>query len=213
MMNLKEAFRYQNKLAALMNEGSRILEDEEAVTTVKNTVLRHKVDPSASDETTIEENPQAEYAGRITLLVTFMVFLLEQRTFLSGAIRRAKAELPMDMDSEVSLNAVRRDLAATLRGMNSHRSGEVLQPGRGLGYRFNAEGNQVSYRCDIRRVTTINFDRNTVKSSMDRLNRQADEASTRIDLCLVTSQVNFEPPFDVNADFSEAFEAYLAAIG
>lgn len=209
-MNLKEAFRYQNKLTALMCEGSRILDDEEAITTVKTTVLRHKVDPEAVDETTVMDSPLAEYAGNITQLVRFMVFLLEQRSLLSAAVRRAKDALPIDMDSEVSLNNVRRNLAATLREMNRHRSGQVVQTGGGVGYRFNAEGNQVSYRCDVRRVTTINFDRNVVKSSMDRLNREADELSTRIDLCLVTSQVDYQPPFDVNIAFNEAFEAFLA---
>ncbi len=35
-----------------------------------------------------------------------------------------------------------------------------------------------------------------------------DETSSRIDLCLVTSDVAYTPPFDVNASFAEAFAVY-----
>ena len=44
----------------------------------------------------------------------------------------------------------------------------VLVHGGGNGYRFNQDGNQVSYRCDVRRVTTINFDRNGPSTAMHR---------------------------------------------
>ena len=81
--------------------------------------------------------------------------------------------------------------------------------GGGTGYRFNAEGNQISYCCDVKRVTTINYDRKVIRSALTKLNQQADETSNRIDLCLVTSKVDYAPPFDVNASFAEAFETYL----
>ena len=42
-----------------------------------------------------------------------------------------------------------------------------------------------------------------------KLNRQADETSNRLDICLVTSKVDYTVPFDVNASFAEAFETYL----
>ena len=37
-----------------------------------------------------------------------------------------------------------------------------------------------------------------------KLNRQADETSNRIDLCLVTSRVDYAVPFDVNASLPRA---------
>ena len=43
--------------------------------------------------------------------------------------------------------------------------------------------------------------------------KKADETSTKIDLCLVTSKVEYAPPFDVNASFAEAFEAYMENAG
>ena len=92
--------------------------------------------------------------------------------------------------------------------MNDLRSSEQTITGGGTGYRFNAEGNQISYRCDVKRVTTINYDRKVIRAELAKLNRQTDETSAKIDLCLVTSRVEYEPPFDVNASFAEAFEAY-----
>ena len=47
------------------------------------------------------------------------------------------------------------------------------------------------------------------REKAEELNRQADETSNRLDLCLVTSKVDYTVPFDVNASFAEAFETYL----
>ena len=57
-------------------------------------------------------------------------------------------------------------------------------------------------------MTTINYDPNVIRAEFGKLNKQADETSTEIDLCLVTSKVDYAPPYDVNSSFAEAFEAY-----
>lgn len=84
---------------------------------------------------------------------------------------------------------------------------------RAMVIKFNAEGNQVSYRCDLKKVTTINFDRKLVQSKLKELNRKSDETSTQIDVCLVTSEVDYEAPFDVNASFADAFEDFMENAG
>ena len=53
-MNLKEAFRYQNKLQALMDEAQSLLSRDSNVTKVQNTYLRKKVMAEAEDETTVD---------------------------------------------------------------------------------------------------------------------------------------------------------------
>ena len=53
-MNLKEAFRYQNKLQSLLDEAQGILDCDANVTKVANTYLRHKVMPEAEDETVMD---------------------------------------------------------------------------------------------------------------------------------------------------------------
>ena len=211
-MNLKEAFRYQNKLQSFMDEAQSILDSDSNVTKVENTYLRHKVMAEAEDETVLVA-PDTEYYTQITDIARFLLYLLHEKSVLAAAIRRAKDTLEIDMDSEVSLNAARQSIAHTFKHMNDLRNSEQVISNGGTGYRFNAEGNQTSYRCDVKRVTTINYDRKVIRAELEKLNRASDEISTKIDLCLVTSKVAYAPPFDVNVSFAEAFETYTENAG
>ena len=206
-MNLKEAFRYQNKLQSFMDEAQGILDRENNITKVENTYLRHKVMPEVEDEKVVTI-PETEYGEQITDIARFLLNLLDEKKTLFAAIRKAKDALDIDMDSEVSLNAARQSVARTFKHMNDLRNSEQTISNGGTGYRFNAEGNQISYRCDVKRVTTINYDRNVIRTELGKLNKCADETSAKLDLCLVTSKVEYEAPFDVNASFAEAFEAF-----
>ena len=206
-MNLKEAFRYQNKIQALMCEAENILRNRANITKVTNTNLRHKVMPEASDETVVEI-PETEYCGKITDVALFLVFLLEEKSALTAAIRRAKNNLDIDMDSEVALNSARQTVAEIFRTMNGIRSSEQTIANGGTGYRFNQEGNQVMYRCDVKRVATIHFNRVTVRNLASEMDRKADATSEELDRCLVNAKVNYDAPFDVNDAFAEVFEAF-----
>ncbi len=206
-MNLKEAFRYQNKLSSFMDEAQAILSYDANVTRVENTYLRHKVMAEAEDETVLSA-PETEYYEQITDVARFLLYLLDEKERLFAAIRKSKDGLDIDMDSAVSLNAVRQSVASTFEQMNELRSSEQTISNGGTGYRFNAEGNQIAYRCDVKRVTTINYDRKVIRAALRKLHQQADETSAKIDLCLVTSRVEYTPPFDVNSSFADAFEAY-----
>ena len=207
-MNLKEAFRYQNKLEYLMAEAKEILSRERNVTKVENTALRHKVNPEAEDETTLEV-PETEYADQITEIAVFLMYLLNERETLSRAIRKAKKGMAIDFDGEVSLNAKRQNIADIFRRMSEIRCSEKLHPGMGVGYKFNAEGNQVSYRCDLKKVTTINFDRNKVRAYATGLSKKADRMSAELDKCTVNTEVGYEAPFDVNDTFAEVLQWHI----
>ena len=52
-MNLKEAFRFQNKLQSMMADAQSILGNNGNITKVQNTYLRHKVMAEVEDEVTI----------------------------------------------------------------------------------------------------------------------------------------------------------------
>ena len=211
-MNLKEAFRFQNKLQALMNEAQSILNLDRNVCQVQTTLLRSKVMPEAENETTIESAP-SEYADRINDVIGLLLYLLNEHEVLAKCIHDAKATLPIDMDSEVSLNARRQAIASTLSHMADLRSSEQVISNGGMGYRFNAEGNQVAYRCDVKRVTTINFDRNMVRRKAAVMNQQNDFISSQIDSCMVNTKVAYTPPFDVNNSFHAIFEVYTQKQG
>ena len=209
-MNLKEAFRFQNKLQDLMDAANSILSKEQNITKVQNTYLRKKVMAEADDETTIDA-PSTEYGEQITEIAVFLLHLLSERETLSKAIHQAKVglDLPAGFDGEVSLNSKRQEIAATMRRMTSLRSSEVVLTNGGTGYRFNNEGNQVSYRCDVKRVTTINFDRNKIRRFCADLSKKADEVSAALDAALVNTKVEYEQPFSVNDTFTEIFEDFI----
>lgn len=206
-MNLKEAFRFQNKLQKLMDEAQSILGKDENVTCVQNTYLRKKVMVEAENETTIDA-PTTDYGEKITVVAGFLLNILDEREKLARAIRVAKNSLPIDMDSEVSLNSKRQEIARLFQHMTDLRSSEVLISNGGMGYRFNAEGNQVSYRCDVKRVVTINFDRNVIRKYASDIHRKSDSTSAELDRCLVNAEVNYAAPFDVNDSFADIFEAF-----
>ena len=206
-MNLKEAFRFQNKLQSLMDEAGRILADDRNITQVKVTALYKKAMPEQENETTVEPAP-SEYADHIDAVAAFLLHLLGEREKLSRAIRAAKERQEMDMDSEVSLNSTRQSLASFFRHMVDLRNSEKLLPGGATGYRFNAEGNQVPFRCDAKRVVTIHYDRNRVRSYLKQLTEKSDQVSAQLDRCLINSQVDYDAPFDVNDSFAAVFGDY-----
>ena len=139
-MNLKEAFRYQNKLQSFLDEAQSILDRDSNVTRVENTYLRHKVMAEAEDETVLAM-PETEYYEGIIDIARFLLYLLDEKGKLFAAIRMAKSELDIDMDSAVSLNATRQSIARTFKRMNDLRSSQQPISNRGTGYQLNAEGN------------------------------------------------------------------------
>lgn len=88
-MNLKEAFRYQNRLQTFLDTANSVLADADNVTKVSKTHLRHKVMAEVGDET-VEDAPATEYHEHITQLTLFLVHLLREKETLSYAIRKAK---------------------------------------------------------------------------------------------------------------------------
>ena len=200
-MNLKDAFRAQNKLQALMDEASCILQDRDNTLKVTTTHLRSKVMPEAQDAVT-EDTAPSEYAEHINQVAVFLMAMLVEREKLSAATCAAKSKLPLDMDSETGLNRVRQNLADIFRRMAVLRNSEVVLSNGGSGYRFNGEGNQVSYRCDAKRVTTINFDRNKIRGMATELGRKADEVSAKLDQCIVNTVADYSLPFEMNDSFN-----------
>ena len=207
-MNLKDAFHAQNKLQTLMDEASRILQDQDNTLKVTTTHLRSKVMPEAQDAVT-EDTAPSEYAEHINQVAVFLMAMLVEREKLSAATCAAKSKLPLDMDSETGLNRVRQNLADIFRRMAVLRNSEVVLSNGGSGYRFNGEGNQVSYRCDAKRVTTINFDRNKIRGMATELGRKADEVSAKLDQCIVNTVVDYSLPFEMNDSFNVILSDFI----
>ena len=208
-MNLKQSFQFQNKLQSLMWSVQGILNNDDNVTETKAVHLRSKAVDGEEDNAVIE-TPPSGYAEDVNELADFLLYLMEEREKLSDAIQKAKRSIAFDLDSEVGLNKTRHSIASTFRHTTSLRNPETLESGGGIGYRFNAEGNQVPYKCDVRRVTTINFNRDAIRKYAGKVGQRADEVSNLIDLAMVSTDVDYAPPFHVNDTFAEIFEAYTS---
>lgn len=206
-MNLKEAFRFQNRLERLIQETENILDDEDSVTLTRRTYLYKKANPEAENET-VTVIPDTEYYRQLNEMIEFAVYLLGERKKLSAAINKVKRSLPLDLDGEISLNRCRQRLSESFRRMARIKSKEVTETNGGIGYRFNNEGNQVAYKCDVERVTTINFNRGTVRKYAAQLSEKSDAVSMEIDKCIINYAVEYEPDFDVNDSFDEVFEKF-----
>ncbi len=207
-MNLKDAFRVQNKLQSVMSEAMDILEDHRNIVKVKTTHLRSRVMDDAQD-VVVEENAPSEYAGHANEIAAFLMTMMEEREKLSQAIRNAKGKLTLDLDSEVGLNRQRQALARVFRGMTTLRNSEKIITDGGTGYRFNGEGNQVAYLCDAKQVVTIDFDRNKIRALASSLGQKSDALSMEMDKCLVNTEVDYVLPFDLNDSFDTILTDFM----
>jgi len=190
-----------------MLEAQSILNSDRNICKTETTLMHKKVMPELENEITSETSP-SEYSDRIDEVVAFMLYLLDEHEKLAKGIHDTKAALDIDMDSEISINGRRQRIAETLRHMADLRCSEQVTPNGGIGYRFNAEGNQVAYRCDVKKVTTINYNRNIVRSKAAALNKKSDEISAKLDSCMVNFTVAYKAPFDVNDSFTAIFEDF-----
>ncbi len=164
---------------------------------------------SDAQDAVVEEAAPSEYAGHANEIAAFLMSLLEEREKLCRAIHAAKSSLALDMDSEVGLNRQRQELAEVFRHMTTLRNSEKTIAGGGSGFRFNGEGNQVSYRCDATQVTTIDFDRNKIRGLAMALGKKADEISMSMDKSLVNTEVLYEQPFDMNESFEDILNDFI----
>ena len=115
-MNLKEAFRYQNKLQALMNGARDILSrDSNAMCEGKH--LSAQKGHGRGGGRDHRRAPRRRVRRADYQVTGFLLYLLEKRELLEKCIRDAKNALPIDMDSVVGLNGKRQSIAATLKHM------------------------------------------------------------------------------------------------
>ena len=131
-MNMKDAFRFQNKLKNLMCEATSILQDRRNIVKVKTTHLRSKVMSEALDAV-VEETAPSEYAGHANEVAAFIMLLMEERENLSKALEygekldRARedeeADKPdYDAKLEALLPVVRGELPVHI---HAHRADDI----------------------------------------------------------------------------------------
>lgn len=204
-MNLKESFRYQNFLENMMAEAGSSLTSREHSLTVTKKHLRKKSNHEAQDM--VETVDVGEFYMNDDVL-SFMLLLVDERKKLTDAIGRAKASVGFDIDAAVETNKFRQTVAARTKAMLRFVPSKRIEQGRD--YKFNVEGNQTPYLYEIEVETTEAFDRGRAKSVVREIMLQADKASAEIDSALINTQVEYEPPFNVNDSFDDVMEEFLA---
>ncbi|MBR4905125.1 MAG: formate dehydrogenase [Selenomonadaceae bacterium] len=206
-MNLKEAFQAQNKIENLFEVVSGYLEDGKNLINVTEKHFRSKAAEGQPDE---EINIVVEDKFPPDKVIDFLIMLINEREKLAQAIHAAKSSMKFDLDSAVDVNKKRHLAASTLRTLRNLKSSSILEKNAGVGYVFNKEGNQTTYRYDIERVKTIDFDRNRVREIITKLQSKADKVSNEIDAALISTTVNYELPFEMHAGSSEILEDFIS---
>lgn len=208
-MVLKEAFRTQNYLENLINRGLMFLTSTDNVTTKKQEHMRKKVNADAEDETIEVPKSTVFENDKITpnVVVDFVMDVMAEKEKLTYAITVAKAKAEIDIDSSIALNKTRQGIAGILNTMANIKASERITTGRD--YKFNNDGDQVLYAYNINEVTTIDFDRNKVKTLVKKLNRESDEVSTKLDALNVTVNVNYTPKYEIGDSFEDCLNVFL----
>lgn len=194
-MVLKEAYRYQNFLNSLIATAEGYLLKRDFVTKTKQTHNRKKVNPDAQDET-IEVRNSYNVDFTPMQLVDFISKALGERQKLSDAIVEAKRSAEIDIDSSIAMNKDKQGYLKILSSMAKLKSDESVS--RGTGYKFNADGDQVSYYYEIDNVTTIDYDRNDIRSLIKKLQKETDDVSVKLDVIQSTTEVNYDPIWDLS---------------
>ena len=209
-MNLKEAFQAQNTLENLFARVNEYLLEIDNVTITKEKHFRSKAAEGQVDEEIDVTNYNTKIFN-VNKMLDFLVFLVGEREKLAHAIHTAKLKMDFDLDSAVDVNKKRHLAINILRNMRQVKSSSVLRKNGGTDYIFNKEGNQTTFRYDVERITTIDFDRNKVRDLLKKLQEKADTVSNEIDAALINTQVDYTVPFDSHADVSEIFEDFFAS--
>ena len=207
-MYLKEAFRYQNFLNRMIEQTTSHLSSRNFVTKTTQEHMRKKANAEAEDET-VEVVVDRPFECTNNQLVSLLEHLMDEKEKLTYAISAAKASSAIDIDAELANNRVRQKAAYVLSEMSKIRPSESVI--RGIGYKFNDEGNQVPYNYDIKQVTQIDFDRNKARSKSRSMTAKADEVSASIDKVMVELEVKYDPEYSVNDSYVDVVEQFVSS--
>ena len=206
-MNLKEAFQAQNKIERLFDFVSGYLDDEKNLISTTEKHFRSKAAEGQQDE---KIDIVVDNKFPPDKVIDFLLMLIDEREKLAKAIHNAKASMKFDLDSAVDVNKKRHSAAETLRQLRNFKSSSQLDKNAGVGYVFNKEGNQTTYRYDIERVKTIDYDRNRVRELIKKIQKEANKVSNEIDAALISTTVKYKLPFDMNASNLEVIEEFVS---
>lgn len=198
-MILKEAYRMQNYLDSLLASAQSFLLNKDNVMSVKEEHLKHKANPA--DENEIIE-VQKETDLDVNQVMSFIMDVISEKEKLTAAIVAAKRNAEIDIDSSLSLNKTKQTAVNVMKILVNLKANETKKTGKG--YLIDGEGKQSPYVYDINVTSTIDYDRNKVKSYCKKLSGDSDMISNIADKLLVTLEVDYTPKYEIGDAFEEA---------
>ena len=200
-MNLRESFQYMNFLDGKLEEIEWKLRDTKNVVTIKETHMKSASNPNFQDEDKVIE-PDIEFEA--VQLIDFMDVIMKEKTELSMAIHEAKNKAEVNLDHAISLNKAKQKQAIILKRLIDLKTKEEER--RETAYMINNEGNQVPFHYPVKRVATINYDRNKVKKRYKAIKKECDEMSTLIDKIQINTEVVFDSKWDISDTLEDMLE-------
>ena len=125
---------------------------------------------------------------------------------LTQAINKAKTSASIDIDAAIETNKSRQYVSNSIKNMLKYTSSKTTDTG--IGYKFNAEGNQTEYIYTVEVETSEAYDREKSKEIMYQLISDSDKASAEIDHALINTEVDYNPIYNVNMDFDDVIKKF-----
>ena len=205
-MNLKESYRYANYLDSLLNIAYTYLQNKGFLTTTTENHLRSKANADAQDEK-IEVQKPFDVEFTPNQVIDFVVDVLVEKENLVDAIANAKACTEINIDNAIAMNKKKQGFVNILNSLANIKPSETITTGSD--YKFNNEGNQVKYFYNIKRITTIDYNRTDIKNLIKKYLKETDNISNKLDLIEITTIVQFTPLFNINTSFEDSIVEYI----
>lgn len=203
-MNLKESFRYQNFLDSLISSARSSITNPMHGMVVTKYHMKSKTNPEAED---LKEIVEVEGFYPNDTVVEFLMWAIKEKENLANLISKAKVTSEFDLDSAVSANRQRKEAIRSINSLLARKESKTKE--FGTDYKFNVEGDQVTYRYEIEVERKENFNRAELKAVVKSLNSKCDETSSKIDEFLINTILDYTPRFDVNISFDDVMESFI----
>ncbi len=214
-MNLKEAARYGKFLNDMIYVAQITSTSNDYIKKTIETHNKSKFNSEDEDEV-IEITSQDKLNIKSNNLIYLAKDLIEEKLMLNLAIQKSKSNLSINLeendlilslDEAISYNKQLRSLISSCNTLNKVKSTESKR--KEYGYKFNVEGNQVSYQYEVIVKKDIDFDKKEVYDLSKILKGKTDKISTLIDQSMTKDIIDFVPKYDINDSFEEIVEYYM----
>lgn len=206
-MVLKEAFQYQNFLHDKLVNIQEILIEEGNVMCIKEEHnISHLI--KEQEDKVLETKALEDYDFNVNNLIDLLADIVYEKEKLTNKISEVKKSAELDIDGIIAINKDKLQVSRTLEFLSKLKSKETETVGRT--YTFNGEGNQIQVVYPVKRIQTIDYDRNVVKNLYKNIKKEVENSSLKRDEILLLTELDDFVPKYLDADsVEEMMEIFL----